>query len=58
MGLFKKIFFRDKPLICNHEWKPATIRQLRIEDGKIITYTIETFQMLECKKCAKTKRLF
>lgn len=56
MNIFKKLF--AKKLFCSHDWECATIHQVRVENGRLVPFTMKTPQLLECKKCHKTKRLF
>lgn len=55
-NIFKNWFKKIKP--CNHEWECATIHQVRVENGKLVPFMMKTPQLLECKKCKKTKRVF
>lgn len=54
MNVLKKYFKEVKP--CLHEWEWAEIRQVRVEDGRLVGFKIRTPELLECKKCGKTKR--
>ena len=50
----KNLFKKVKP--CLHEWECAEIRQVRVENGRLVGFKIRTPELLECKKCGKTKR--
>lgn len=54
MKWIKSLFTKQ----CKHEWRPAEIHQVRVENGQLVPFKITTLQLLECKKCLKTKRIF
>lgn len=49
--LFPKLF-KSKG---KHEWKEATIKQVRVENGRLVGFEIVTPELLECKKCGERK---
>ncbi len=53
-------WFKKKAVIvtCSHEWEPAEICQVRVENGRLVPFKIKTLQILECKKCNERKRIF
>lgn len=58
MNLFNWFKKKAVPVLCNHEWEPAEIRQVRVENGRLVPFKIKTLELLECKKCKETKRIF
>lgn len=51
MKLFK--WFLKRKLMCKHDWQPMKIRQVKVEDGRLVGFISETFEILECSKCGK-----
>jgi hypothetical protein len=54
MNIFKRFFKKVTP--CIHEGDLAEIRQVRVENGRLVGFKIRTPELLECKKCGATKR--
>ena len=47
---FKKMFFS-----CSHKWEQSTIRQVKVENGRLVGFTTKTPLLLECSKCGEKK---
>ncbi len=54
MNILQKYFKKITP--CLHDWDLAEIRQVRVENGRLVGFKTKTPELLECKKCGKTKR--
>lgn len=49
--LFKKLFHK-------HVWEDMEIRQVRVEDNRLVGFTTTTDEVNVCKICGKHKRMY